>query len=756
MHQTTATKETQNRPQQPILEPMSQETIQVLHVDDEPGFAELTETFLKRETDRFTVETATSADKGFDIITDCPPDCVVSDYNMPGMDGIKFLRAVRDEYPNLPFILFTGRGSEEVASDAISAGATDYLQKKSGNDQYRLLANRILNSVEQYRSEQKLRETQAEYAVVFENAQNALLFVNVENGEFRYQQCNPQAVELLGRDKAEIVGKSPREVFGSENGRKIAGAYRKCVEQRESVELTVTLDLPVDRVIREYQVAPLQSDSGIKHLVVSCQDITQRRERQQELKEYETITGALTDAIYMLDETGRFTYVNEEFVELVGYDRETILGNTPSLIKADDAIERAEQQLGRLLSSDGPESVKFEVTIQPRDDDPIVCEDHMGVLPYEGDSFDGSVGTLRDISDHKERKRELKARTAELEDLTTELEEQYQYLFEEAPVMAVVTRAEDGKPVIEDCNQLFVETLEYEKSNVIGEELASFYTPESQQKLLDEGGYERALAGEFVRENRELVTAEGLTVETLLRAVPRQEAREDASGAISLYIDISERKQLERENSRLEEFSRVVSHDLRNPLRVASGRLELAREECDSEHFDAIESALERMNRIIDDLLWLAQEGQDIGSVEPVDIQETVTAAWCLVADNKEQAELRCADGELDADTIIADSDRLRQLLENLFRNAIKHGGEEVTITIGTENERFYVEDDGPGISPDERDDVFDAGYTTANDGTGLGLSIVQRIVAAHDWEVCVTEGSAGGARFVITGVEFV
>jgi signal transduction histidine kinase len=126
------------------------------------------------------------------------------------------------------------------------------------------------------------------------------------------------------------------------------------------------------------------------------------------------------------------------------------------------------------------------------------------------------------------------------------------------------------------------------------------------------------------------------------------------------------------------------------------------------------------------------------------------------VADNKEQAELRCADGELDADTIIADSDRLRQLLENLFRNAIKHGGEEVTITIGTENERFYVEDDGPGISPDERDDVFDAGYTTANDGTGLGLSIVQRIVAAHDWEVCVTEGSAGGARFVITGVEFV
>ena len=126
----------------------AQQEIQILHVDDEPSMTDLTATFLEREDDQFSVETATSADEGLQHLGDRPPDCIVSDYNMPGMDGLEFLQAVRDDYPDLPFILFTGKGSEEVASDAISAGVTDYLQKKSGTEQYELLANRIRNAVD--------------------------------------------------------------------------------------------------------------------------------------------------------------------------------------------------------------------------------------------------------------------------------------------------------------------------------------------------------------------------------------------------------------------------------------------------------------------------------------------------------------------------------------------------------------------------------------------------------------------------------
>jgi len=124
------------------------DTIRVLHVEDDPDFGELTATILEREDDRFALERATSATDGNAHLEERQFDCVVSDYDMPGTHGIEFLTFVREQYPELPFILFTGKGSEEVASDATSAGVTDSLQKEGGTDQYAVLANRITNVAE--------------------------------------------------------------------------------------------------------------------------------------------------------------------------------------------------------------------------------------------------------------------------------------------------------------------------------------------------------------------------------------------------------------------------------------------------------------------------------------------------------------------------------------------------------------------------------------------------------------------------------
>ncbi|PSQ57994.1 MAG: HTR-like protein, partial [Halobacteriales archaeon SW_9_67_25] len=110
------------------------EDITVLHVDDDPDVLDITATFLQRADRRFEVVTETDPDAALDRL-DGGVDCVVSDYQMPAMDGLAFLDAVRDEAPELPFVLFTGKGSEEIASDAISAGVTDYLQKRTGTDQ---------------------------------------------------------------------------------------------------------------------------------------------------------------------------------------------------------------------------------------------------------------------------------------------------------------------------------------------------------------------------------------------------------------------------------------------------------------------------------------------------------------------------------------------------------------------------------------------------------------------------------------------
>jgi CheY-like chemotaxis protein len=135
-----------------------QSSIRVLHVDDESEFLDLATTYLSRQDDRFTIETATSADAGLDCLATDEFDCVISDYDMPGMTGIDFLQAVREDSPDLPFILFTGKGSEEVASEAISAGVTDYLQKQRGTEQYELLANRVTNAVEQRRARTQAQE----------------------------------------------------------------------------------------------------------------------------------------------------------------------------------------------------------------------------------------------------------------------------------------------------------------------------------------------------------------------------------------------------------------------------------------------------------------------------------------------------------------------------------------------------------------------------------------------------------------------
>ncbi|MEF8894421.1 sensor histidine kinase, partial [Halodesulfurarchaeum sp.] len=149
-------------------------------------------------------------------------------------------------------------------------------------------------------------------------------------------------------------------------------------------------------------------------------------------------------------------------------------------------------------------------------------------------------------------------------------------------------------------------------------------------------------------------------------------------------------------------------------------------------------------------VLRLARAGEAVGEREPVDLAELGQSCWHNV-------ETKSGELLIDTDAVVrADKTRLQQLVENLFSNAVEHGGDKVTVTVSTLDDGFYLEDDGPGIPEAERDEVIEAGYSSREEGTGFGLSIVKEIVEAHDWEIRVTEGADGGARFEITGVEFV
>ncbi|WP_281195325.1 HAMP domain-containing sensor histidine kinase [Halorubrum sp. F4] len=213
-------------------------------------------------------------------------------------------------------------------------------------------------------------------------------------------------------------------------------------------------------------------------------------------------------------------------------------------------------------------------------------------------------------------------------------------------------------------------------------------------------------------------------------------------------------RELERQNAQLERFASVVSHDLRNPLSVARGNLELVRDDCDSDRLESIADAHARMEALIDDLLTLARQGESVESMQTVGLAEVSRLCWKQVSTGDATLSVE------DAPPIVADRDRLRQLLENLFGNAIEHGavdGASVAIRVGIldDGDGFYVADDGPGIPKGERDRVFESGYSTADSGTGFGLAIVAEIAGAHGWEVRAVEGPDGGARIEITGVEF-
>ncbi|AGN00261.1 PAS/PAC sensor signal transduction histidine kinase [Salinarchaeum sp. Harcht-Bsk1] len=227
----------------------------------------------------------------------------------------------------------------------------------------------------------------------------------------------------------------------------------------------------------------------------------------------------------------------------------------------------------------------------------------------------------------------------------------------------------------------------------------------------------------------------------------------DSSLFQGIFRDVSgrlrRRRALQRQNERLEEFATVIAHDLRNPLNVARGRAVLLAEEGDGEHLEPLQSALDRIETIVDDTLTLARNGKRVGDLEPVNAVDAIGECWRSIETDDASLEI---DDEF---TIAADPDRLRHVFENLLRNAVQHGGDGVTVSVGRADERtMYVEDDGVGVPDGERDDVFAFGHSSRPDGTGMGLTIVRRLADAHGWTVSVTESDEGGARFEFGDVD--
>lgn len=210
-----------------------------------------------------------------------------------------------------------------------------------------------------------------------------------------------------------------------------------------------------------------------------------------------------------------------------------------------------------------------------------------------------------------------------------------------------------------------------------------------------------------------------------------------------------QRRRTAAEIERLDQFASVLAHDLRNPLGVAQGYVDLARSSSDERNLDTAANALEQMEVLISDVLTMVRQGQTVEDAEPVELSSLAERCWQSVVTAESDLHV-----ETDL-TVRGAPDRLRRLFENLFRNAVEHGGDGVTVRVGAlaDGSGFYVEDDGLGVPPSERDSVFERGYSSEAEGSGLGLAIVGSVVRAHDWRISVTDSAEGGARFEIEDV---
>ncbi|RAW44384.1 HTR-like protein [Halorubrum sp. 48-1-W] len=299
--------------------------IRVLHVDDDRAFTELVATYLERVDGVLSVRSETTAADALQALSadDERIDCVVSDYDMSGTDGLELLETVRDREIDVPFVLFTGKGSEEIASEAISAGVTDYLQKGGGTDQYTVLANRVRNVVDQHRSRRALAASQDRLSRFIEQSPLA----TIEYDEtFEIVRVNPAAETVTGYDADELIGGTWMPIVPDDQRRVVAEIERRLLADRggyRSVNENVTRDGERIRCVWHNQVVT-DDDGEVIRVFSQFEDVTEREERKRELERTNAVLSTVFDTLphgVLVEDADRCVLaVNDRLFELFEMD----------------------------------------------------------------------------------------------------------------------------------------------------------------------------------------------------------------------------------------------------------------------------------------------------------------------------------------------------------------------------------------------------------------------------------------------------
>jgi len=697
----------------------------ILYVDDEPALLALTKVFLERQG-LFSVETAESAIAALERIAAGSYDVIVSDYQMPGMDGIEFLRAIRAARDATPFIIFTGKGREEVVIEAFDSGADFYVQK-GGNPavQFAELVHKINQAIRRRTAESALRESEERCRTLIRNISDLITVID-SNGTMVYDTGSSERV--LGYPAGYPLGRSVFEFIHPDDHGVARTALKAVVENTRS-------DIPIEFRVRKADGSYIWVESvgancsetpGITGLVITFRPIDRRIRIESALREseerFKAIFAGQETGILIIDPSEhRIVDANPYLCALIGLPREAItdhvchtfvcpaeLGSCPIT----DLHQRIDHSERVLVAADGRKIPILKTVARVR----------FGDREY-------LVENIQDITEQKEAENALR-----------ESEERYRALFAAESDGILVIDNETG--TIVDCNDAVTGMYGYRKEELVG-------MPTTALSAEPEASWETAQGpGESIPIRRHR-RKDGTVLQVELTANAISFRGRDL--VIAAARDISDRRRVEEAlataNRRLSLMSDITRHDINNQIAVIRGYVTLLERERPEppldDYFRAIESAAERIAAIIQ----FTRTFGTIGEHAPTWQEVRTLVETAIRTAPTERIEI---DHDLPAGVEVFADPLIEKVVFNLIDNAARHGQGVTTVRFTVERPGgdlvLVCEDDGVGVPAAEKERIFERGF---GKNTGLGLFLAREILGITG--ITIRETGERGARFEIT-----
>jgi len=750
------------------------EGIRILYVDDEPGLLEIARLFLE-ETGDFSVTTLTSAENALDSPSIGSYDIIISDYQMPGMDGIAFLKEVRHRYGDIPFILFTGRGREEVVIEAINSGVNFYLQK--GGDpaaQFAELSHKIRQAVAGRRAEAELHENEELLRLFIQHAPAALAMLDKE---MRYIAASSRWRSDYHLGDRDLLGHSHFEIFPE-----LTEEIKDVLRRGLTGEITSANDDLFERQDGSVQwlaweVRPwYTAGHDIGGVIIFSEDVTKRKTTELALQTL--IRGMVgttgVDSLRMITETVS-SWLNADSVMVgeINPDGKTVrvlsmlldgkeindytytLEGTP----CDDVAEK-----GFCLYPDNAARLFPE----SRDLALLNIRGYLGtpLKNYEGRLigilcalFRNPVKTIPSMQEIMDLIAVKAAAEIERSQIERELQKS-QYLLSEAMDMANIADWEYDAPTgIFTFNDRFYSLYGTTAGREGGYQMPAdvyareFIHPDEQSIVGEE--IEKALStpesGYFSLREHRIIRRDGEIRWITVRIRVNKDAQGRTIKTHGANQDITERKRAEeallQANRKLNLLSDITRHDIKNQLLTLNGFIVILHKKIPDPDYENYFSRITTAGNQIAKLIQFTKEYEQLGMTGAVwqDIGKIAKMAAVDLLPGRIRVTVDPEQCEIFADPMFM------MVLYNFFDNARRHGDHVTGIAIRLIDEgnqgMLIIEDNGIGVPADLKEQIFERGFGR---NTGLGLFLIREILAITGATIRETGTEGEGAHFEI------